>query len=73
MSKGKPTPREYSPAELALFDEWRAVRIEHRPSRCHFGAACWAMQGPPALTTNYGCVGCGGTPRARQVSLADAR
>lgn len=65
--------REYSADEVSLFAEWRPVRMECRPKKCNGGARCWAEVGPPALSKNYGCAGCGGFPRSRQVSLADAR
>ena len=67
--------RQYSADDLALFAEWRSVRMDCRPSQCRGGAQCWAELGPPGLGTGpaYRCIGCNGTPRPRHVSLADAR
>lgn len=65
--------RVYEPDELARFAEWQSARMGCKPRQCRGGGACWAVYGPPAITSSMQCVGCGGTPRPRDMSAADAR
>lgn len=54
---------EYDDAALALFAAYREQRQRHAPQPCDGGAICWVRDGPPAITQNGQCRGCGGTPR----------
>jgi hypothetical protein len=62
--------RSYTDAEREFFAQWRTARAECKPKQCNGGRDCWAIYGPPAIISNYGCVGCGGTPRARDIQKA---
>lgn len=62
--------QRYDDADLALFEQYRPNRAEHRPVECKRSGFCWVEHGPPAYATNgnlnggqRGCIECKAHPR----------
>lgn len=59
--------RPYTVAEIEYFATFGEHRAPYTPQQCDRGGAaglCWAVMGPPAVSSHGQCLGCGGTPRA---------
>ena len=62
--------KAYSDRDRQYFSGYVDDRAKLRPEGCHGGLDCWVEFGHPALTrkkpgsttSNFYCVGCGGTP-----------
>jgi hypothetical protein len=55
--------KAYPETELVRFALYREQRTALAPRQCDRGEVCWVAAGPPAITRNGKCAGCGGIPR----------
>lgn len=63
---------DYEASDLTFFAEWRNERMRRKPKECCGDLGCWAIEGPPAISTGVAacgvppchCIKCGGLPTA---------
>lgn len=55
--------REYTTEELELYQKYVNNRRAKQPDKCTGGYKCWVEKGPPAISRNLICMGCGEMPK----------